>query len=59
MDLKLKAIVSSGHEHDPIMVNYTEYGFCAAIAKPYEIAKLSRVVRDAVQSNPVEQRKSA
>ena len=31
--------VSSGYSNDPIMSNYTEYGFSGAIAKPYSIDK--------------------
>ena len=39
-----RAIVSSGYSNDPIMENYQEYGFCAAIVKPYQIKGLNKVV---------------
>jgi CheY-like chemotaxis protein len=39
-----KVIVSSGYSNDPIMANFREYGFCAAIVKPFQIQDLSRVL---------------
>ncbi|MBD3181673.1 response regulator, partial [Candidatus Poribacteria bacterium] len=45
-DPDVKAIVSSGYFNDPIMANYREYGFSAAIAKPYRNAELSEVLHD-------------
>jgi PAS domain S-box-containing protein len=44
IDETAKAIVSSGYSNDPIMANYTEYGFSAAIAKPYQLTDLNRVI---------------
>ena len=41
-----RIIVSSGYNHDPVMVDYDEYGFCAAIAKPFDITEL----RDTIES---------
>ncbi|UCE78450.1 MAG: PAS domain-containing protein [Nitrospiraceae bacterium] len=43
----VKAIVSSGYADDPVMANYEEYGFKAAIAKPFTIAKFKAVIRKA------------
>ena len=37
-------IVSSGYSNDPIMANYQEYGFSAAIAKPYSIDEFEQVL---------------
>ena len=39
-----KVIVSSGYSNDPIMANYRDYGFCAAISKPYQRENLLKVV---------------
>lgn len=36
-----KVVVSSGYSNDPIMANYKDYGFCSAIAKPYQLQELS------------------
>jgi PAS domain S-box-containing protein len=46
LDPQVKAIVSSGYAMDPVMSRYQENGFCAMIAKPYEIATLGRVVSE-------------
>ncbi len=58
IDPKLKAIVSSGYDSDPVMRRFREHGFCAAISKPYDISKLSRIVVSALASEE-EQRKTA
>ena len=51
IDPKLKAIVSSGYDSDPVMSRFQDHGFCAAISKPYDINKLCRVVASTVKSN--------
>ncbi|MDO9533257.1 MAG: PAS domain S-box protein [Deltaproteobacteria bacterium] len=45
IDPQVKAIVSSGYSDDPIMANFTEYGFSGVIAKPYRVADLSKVLQ--------------
>jgi len=37
IDPEVKAFVPSGYFHDPVMVNYKDYGFVGVINKPYEI----------------------
>ncbi len=37
---KLRAIVSSGSAGDPIMHDYTNYGFCDVLKKPYDLEDL-------------------
>jgi PAS domain S-box-containing protein len=39
-----KVMVSSGYSNDPIMANFKDYGFCAAITKPYHLQELSKVI---------------
>lgn len=39
-----KVIVSSGYSNDPVMANYKNYGFCAAISKPFQLQDLSQVL---------------
>jgi hypothetical protein len=41
IDPGVKAIVSSGYSNDPVMSNFGQYGFQAAIKKPYLIQELS------------------
>ncbi len=45
-----KIIVSSGYSNDPVMADYRDYGFCAAIAKPYRQQELSEAVRKVMRS---------
>lgn len=44
IDPAAKIIVSSGYSNDPAMANYKEYGFCAAVAKPFDLQQLSSVI---------------
>ena len=44
IDPKAKVIVSSGYSNDPIMANFRDYGFSAAIAKPYKMSELINVI---------------
>ena len=46
MDPEVKAIVSSGYSTDPMMSDYKRYGFSGAIAKPYKIKKLSKILNE-------------
>jgi signal transduction histidine kinase/ActR/RegA family two-component response regulator len=41
LDPAVRGIVSSGYANDPGVVNYRDYGFCAAVAKPYRIKEIS------------------
>lgn len=45
MDPQAKVIVSSGYSHDPIMANYSEYGFRGVIAKPYTLQEFGQGLR--------------
>jgi PAS domain S-box-containing protein len=45
IDPAVKAIVSSGYSNDPVMANFSEYGFAEVVPKPYEIQKVGEVVR--------------
>lgn len=40
LDPEAKIIVASGYSNDPVMANYREYGFCAAVAKPFDLEEL-------------------
>ena len=37
-------IVSSGYSDDPVMVNFREYGFSAAIEKPYKVEDVTSAI---------------
>ena len=48
IDPDVKGIVSSGYSTDPIMADYKKYGFCGAIAKPYRMVDLAKVLKDII-----------
>jgi CheY-like chemotaxis protein len=44
IDSDVKAVVSSGYSEDPVMASPQEYGFQAAIVKPYKMEDLSQAL---------------
>lgn len=46
----VRVIVTSGYSNDTIMCNYTDYGFSAAIAKPFETAHIREAIDKAMAS---------
>jgi len=44
IDPKVKVIASSGYSIDPVMSDYKKYGFSGAIAKPYRIEDLEKLL---------------
>ncbi len=44
IDPDAKLIVSSGYSNDPVMANYREYGFRAAVAKPFDLKQLNSAI---------------
>lgn len=59
IDPDLKAIVSSGYDSDPVMSECRKHRFEAAVAKPYELSKLLRVVGQVLAGDQSEVRMSA
>lgn len=49
---QVKAIVSSGYSNNPIMANYGEYGFSAAVSKPYRQEELIKVINRIIGNDP-------
>ncbi|MGC3991538.1 MAG: PAS domain S-box protein [Chthoniobacteraceae bacterium] len=50
LDPQVKAIVSSGYATDSVLSQYREHGFCACIAKPYEVEGLCKLVDEVFAS---------
>ena len=48
IDPKLKALVSSGHVSDPLMINFRAYGFAGAVLKPYQVEELGEQIAKAL-----------
>ena len=44
IDPEVRVIASSGYPNDPVMANFSQYGFSNTIAKPYRIEALSEVL---------------
>jgi CheY-like chemotaxis protein len=51
VDPHIKAIISSGFSGDPIMSEYQEHGFKAAILKPYKMEELEEVLERLIRSS--------
>ncbi|RWX43986.1 PAS domain S-box-containing protein [Candidatus Electrothrix aarhusensis] len=44
LDPEAKLIVASGYSNDPVMAGYNEYGFRAAVAKPFTLKELRKAI---------------
>jgi len=44
IDPEIKGVVISGYSQDPVMSNPEEYGFAAALQKPFNITRLTHVL---------------
>jgi len=44
LDPDVKAAVTSGYAHDPIIANFSEYGFCGRLEKPFKIEDIERLL---------------
>ncbi|MCB2180867.1 MAG: PAS domain S-box protein [Desulfobulbaceae bacterium] len=45
VDPDAKVIVSSGYSNDPVMASFAEYGFKAAVAKPFNLTELGKTIK--------------
>jgi len=43
-DPQVKAIVSSGYSNDPVVQDYTRYGFSGKLSKPYKINDMKLIL---------------
>ena len=46
---RTRAIVSSGYSHDPVMANFPDFGFSAALVKPSQLEELEQVIARALE----------
>jgi PAS domain S-box-containing protein len=51
IDPKVKAIVSSGYSNDPVLSEYTKFGFEGRILKPFTFEQLKEVIISVLQLN--------
>ena len=52
LDQRVKAIVSSGYSHDPVMANFRDYGFLGVLAKPYTIEEFRNTLLQLTTDSP-------
>ena len=52
VDPDVKAIISSGYLHDPVITNYKDYGFAGILTKPYDPKELDEKLQNII--NPSE-----
>jgi PAS domain S-box-containing protein len=46
VDPQVRAVVVSGYSHEDVMANYRQYGFRAALGKPFRFEDLARVLAE-------------
>ncbi|WP_459860973.1 hybrid sensor histidine kinase/response regulator [Desulfuromonas carbonis] len=51
LDPAVKAIVSSGYSEDPVLADFGASGFSGALAKPYRIESLSRILHEVLTTD--------
>lgn len=44
-----RTIVSSGYAEDPILHNFKKYGFSGAIAKPFDVQALGKIIKNVME----------
>jgi CheY-like chemotaxis protein len=45
LDEQARLFVTSGNEHDPVMVDYRRYGFAGSLAKPFLYADAAKLIQ--------------
>lgn len=50
LDPQVRAVVSSGYANDPIMANFSEYGFCGVAPKPFSLQDMSKLLQMILKS---------
>jgi CheY-like chemotaxis protein len=43
-----RVLVTNGYSNNPVMANYSEYGFCAAVIKPFKLDEAKRAISKAL-----------
>jgi len=46
IDPSVPAIVSSGYSNDPVLADFTNFGFQAMVPKPYDVKQLASTIRE-------------
>ena len=49
-DPAVKAIISSGYTNDPVVENFSQYGFSGRLTKPYKITDLKNLLEELMRN---------
>jgi CheY-like chemotaxis protein len=49
-DPEVKAVVSTGFSNDPVVLDFTRYGFSGKLTKPYKINELKEVLEQLIRA---------
>jgi signal transduction histidine kinase/CheY-like chemotaxis protein len=44
IDQQIKAVLTTGYTDDPVVSEFSKYGFCAAVAVPYDLEKMKEIL---------------
>jgi len=50
-DPAVKAVVSTGHSNDPVVLDYPQYGFSGRLSKPYKISDLKELLEQQIKKS--------
>jgi len=48
-DPAVKAVISTGYTNDPLVRNFSQYGFCGTLTKPYKIDDLKKLLEQMIR----------
>jgi DNA-binding NtrC family response regulator len=49
VDPDVKAVVSSGYTNDPVVQDFSRYGFCERLTKPYNINAMKNLLENVIK----------
>jgi CheY-like chemotaxis protein len=49
VDPDIKAVVSSGYTNDPVVRDFSYYGFCERLTKPYNIKEMKNLLEKVIK----------
>jgi len=49
IDSQAKVVISSGYTNDPLMTDFTSFGFAGVLAKPYRISDIKTLLETLIQ----------
>lgn len=51
IDPDVKAIISSGYLHDPVIMNFEDFGFAGILTKPYDPKELDKKLQNIINQD--------